>query len=108
MSRFRSGSLRNRTAIISLTMTPTDPTGATPAAGARPYESILPTSPPIFMRMPTHHTGSFRYDLIGCPSRPLFWLCAYFCMQSATAMKASAMIEVTTPATYIFGGACAS
>eukprot|EP00966_Prymnesium_polylepis_P119525 2762512-Prymnesium_polylepis.1 len=54
----RSGSLRNVVAITALKKTPTEPTGATMAAGAKPYARRLPSSPPMLSKMPSHHMGS--------------------------------------------------
>lgn len=57
-SRRRSGSFRQQVARNAFMSTPTEPTGATIAAGAKPYAMRLPTSPPAVSKMPSHQSGS--------------------------------------------------
>ena len=97
-SRFRSGSFRKKEARIALQKTPTEPTGVTTDAGAKPYATRLPSSPKTLRSMPTHQSGSRVNGRFGFPAA---WsqlrLCACFCRLSETEMIASAMTERMTP-----------
>ena len=97
-SRTRSGSFRNHVAKTALHSTPTDPTGVTTSAGAKPYAMRLPTSPMTFSTMPVHQRGTrmygFRCRLF---TSSQLRLCANFVTKSEKATTQSATIERMTP-----------
>ena len=75
---FEKGSFSTYVVIITLVSTPMAPMGVTIEAGAYPYATTLPTSPPTMPITPIHHQGTARKDLIGEPSADVLMLCACF------------------------------
>mmetsp|Transcript_54449 Transcript_54449/g.133481 ORF Transcript_54449/g.133481 Transcript_54449/m.133481 type:complete len:242 (+) Transcript_54449:222-947(+) len=66
---FLMRSLNHRAAMMLLASTDTAPSGATSAAGAKPYAMKLPASPPIMPVRPSHHSGYMKYGLLCSRSR---------------------------------------
>ena len=97
-SRFRSGSFRKKEARIALQKTPTEPTGVTTDAGAKPYATRLPSSPKTLRSMPTHQSGSRVNGRFG--SRrvvPVAVVRVLLQVERTAEMTPSAMTERMTP-----------